>query len=230
MDRGQLTLFDSRETLLVDGERGRIVYVPAFIHADTARAWFTEIRAGVGWRAERRMMYEREVDVPRLVSHFRLDASTQSVPQAILDAAGRVTERVREPFNSVGLNLYRDGRDSVAPHNDHLDEIRTGFSIALVSLGATRRMSIRAKVASRRVIHPRSRAGQPVRHELRYAAALYACRAEDAESGWRADQPRIPRSVDYRTPARPAHRAMYAFRNVAKSAAAGGIGLPRRLI
>jgi alkylated DNA repair dioxygenase AlkB len=153
MDMGQLTLFDATETLLVDDERGRIAYVPAFIDADTARTWFAEIRAGVKWRSERRMMYEREVDVPRLVSHFRLDPPPESVPQAILDAARRVTERLREPFNSVGLNLYRDGRDSVAPHNDHLDEIRKGFSIALVSLGAARRMSIRAKAAPRRVIH-----------------------------------------------------------------------------
>jgi alkylated DNA repair dioxygenase AlkB len=150
---GQLTLFDVSETVLVDDERGRIAYVPAFIDADTARAWFEEIRAGVKWRAERRMMYEREVDVPRLVSHFRLDPPAEPVPQAILDAARRVTERVREPFNSVGLNLYRDGRDSVAPHNDHLNEIRKGCSIALVSLGAARRMSIRAKAAPRRVMH-----------------------------------------------------------------------------
>ena len=57
------------------------------------------------------------------------------------------------PFNSVGLNLYRDGRDSVAPHNDHLDEIRKGFPIALLSLGAVRRMTIRAKAAPRRVMH-----------------------------------------------------------------------------
>jgi alkylated DNA repair dioxygenase AlkB len=150
---GQLTLFDASETLLVDDERGRIAYLSAFIDADTARAWFAEIRAGVRWRAEWRMIYQREVEVPRLVSHFRLDPPAGSVPLAILDAARRVTERVREPFNSVGLNLYRDGRDSVAPHNDHLNEIRTGFSIALVSLGAARRMSIRAKTASRRVMH-----------------------------------------------------------------------------
>jgi alkylated DNA repair dioxygenase AlkB len=51
------------------------------------------------------------------------------------------------------LNLYRDGRDSVAPHNDHLNEIRAGFPIALVSLGVTRRMTIRAKAQPRRVIH-----------------------------------------------------------------------------
>jgi len=43
------------------------------------------------------------------------------------------------------LNLYRDGRDSVAPHNDHLYEIVEGFPIVLLSLGATRRMNIRAK-------------------------------------------------------------------------------------
>jgi alkylated DNA repair dioxygenase AlkB len=153
MEMGQLPLFDASETLLVDDERGRIAYAPAFIDADTAQAWFAEIRSGVRWRAERRMMYEREVDVPRLVSHFRLDPPPEVMPNAIRDAARCVTERLGEPFNSVGLNLYRDGRDSVAPHNDHLNEIRKGFSIALVSLGSARRMSIRAKAAPRRVMH-----------------------------------------------------------------------------
>ena len=97
-------------------------------------------------------MYDREVDVPRLISSFRLDPPG-SAPPAILDAARRLVDRLDVPFNSVGLNLYRDGRDSVAPHNDHLNEIRPGFPIALVSLGATRRMTIRAKAPPRAVIH-----------------------------------------------------------------------------
>ena len=149
----QLALLVTSETLLVDDERGRIAYVPEFIDADTAREWFAEIRQGVEWHAQRRMMYERDVDVPRLVSSFRLDPPAESMPLAILHASRRLIERLDEPFNSVGLNLYRDGRDSVAPHNDHLNEIREGFSIALVSLGAARRMSIRAKSAPRRVMH-----------------------------------------------------------------------------
>ena len=149
----QLALLVTSETLLVDDERGRIAYVPEFIEPDTARDWFAEIREGVEWHAQRRMMYEREVDVPRLVSSFRLDPPAESMPQAIVDASRRAIERLDEPFNSVGLNLYRDGRDSVAPHNDHLNEIREGFSIALVSLGAARRMSIRAKAAPRRVMY-----------------------------------------------------------------------------
>ena len=75
------------------------------------------------------------------------------MPPAFRVAARLVVDRLGIAFNSVGLNLYRDGRDSVAPHNDRLSEIMKGFPIALVSLGATRRMTIRAKEAPRRVIH-----------------------------------------------------------------------------
>jgi alkylated DNA repair dioxygenase AlkB len=146
-------LFDASETTLVDDERGRIVYSPEFVDRATSRAWFDELRATVDWRAERRMMYDREVDVPRLVAHVPLDPPPASTPDAILKAARIVTDATGVPFNSVGLNLYRDGRDSVAPHNDHLNEIRKGFPIALLSLGAARRMTIRAKAQPRRVIH-----------------------------------------------------------------------------
>jgi alkylated DNA repair dioxygenase AlkB len=149
----QLTLFESTETRLADDERGRIAYTPRFVEAATAAAWFTEIRKGVNWAAGRRMMYDREVDVPRLTAGFRLEAAaSESVPGPVLDAARRVADRVGAPFDSVGLNLYRDGRDSVAPHNDHLNEIRKGFPIALLSLGATRRMTIRGKAQPRSVI------------------------------------------------------------------------------
>jgi len=149
----QLSLFDSTVAIVVDAGRGRVTYTPRFIDAQTAAAWFAELRHGVEWRAERRMMYDREVDVPRLVGHFRLDAPPASMPGAILDAARRVADELHVAFNAVGLNLYRDGRDSVAPHNDHLNELRKGFPIALVSLGATRRMTIRAKALPRQGVH-----------------------------------------------------------------------------
>jgi alkylated DNA repair dioxygenase AlkB len=162
----QLSLFDVSELVLVADERGRIVYTPGFVDAEASRAWFLELRERVDWRAERRMMYDREVDVPRLVGHYRLDQSADAegdpervalppnaLPRAIREAARLVAERLHVPFNSVGLNLYRDGRDSVAPHNDHLNELCKGFPIALVSLGAMRRMTIRAKAEPRRLIH-----------------------------------------------------------------------------
>ena len=155
----QLALFDSGERLLADDERGRITYIPGLIDIGTAAAWFTELREAVNWRSERRMMYDREVDVPRLMGHYRLDPPSPSIPPAIHEAARRVIDRLQVPFNSVGLNRYRDGRDSVAPHNDHLNELREGYPIALLSLGATRQMTVRAKQKPPRVIHVDLEAG-----------------------------------------------------------------------
>jgi alkylated DNA repair dioxygenase AlkB len=149
----QLSLFETTGRTLADDERGRITYTPRFVDAATATAWFAELRARVPWREMRRQMYDREVDVPRLIGHYWLDTADSPAPDAIRAAAARVTAHLSVPFNAVGLNLYRDGRDSVAPHNDHLYELREGFPIALLSLGATRRMTIRAKTMPRRTTH-----------------------------------------------------------------------------
>jgi alkylated DNA repair dioxygenase AlkB len=159
----QLTLFDtpsdSNESVLTDDERGRITYVPRFVDAGTAEAWFAQLREMVDWRSESRMMYEREVDVPRLIASFRFDPPAAATPPCLLDAVQRVSHYLNVPFNSVGLNRYRDGRDSVAPHNDRLKEICEGAPIALLSLGATRQMTVRAKAAPPRVLHTGLEAG-----------------------------------------------------------------------
>ena len=148
----QFGLFDA-PLALVDGERGRVTYYDRFVPADEAEAAFAALRGGVDWHANRRVMYEREVDVPRLTAHFALaklvtreaegiDANGAS---AVAGLAARVSEALGTPFNSIGLNFYRDGNDSVAPHNDRLDDLVKGAPIALVSLGSTRRMMIRSK-------------------------------------------------------------------------------------
>jgi len=149
----QLPLFEPGESILVDDATGRIAYTPRFVEAPTADAWFAELRDAVEWKAERRQMFDREVDVPRLTAYFDLGHDEPSPPDAIRQAAERVIAKTTVPFNSVGLNYYRDGRDSVAPHNDHLDVLVKRFPIALVSLGSARRMTIRAKEPPRRGRH-----------------------------------------------------------------------------
>jgi alkylated DNA repair dioxygenase AlkB len=156
----QLSLFPSpRETVLVDDERGRVGYLADFVPAETADAWLAELREAVPWQTQRRRMYDRDVDVPRLQAHFGLEREDDRMPRALRLAANRVAAATGVTFTSLGLNFYRDGRDSVAPHNDHLDEIAPGHPIALVSLGATRRMTIRAKASPRRVLHVDLEAG-----------------------------------------------------------------------
>jgi alkylated DNA repair dioxygenase AlkB len=170
----QLSLLEAGESVLVDDESGRIAYTPGFVDEAAAGAWFAELREAVAWKSERRRMYDREVDVPRLTGHYHLpwfDPSAATPPAAILAAAEEVRARTGVPFTSVGLNLYRDGRDSVAPHNDHLYEIVEGHPIGLLSLGGTRRMTIRSKEPPRRVMHIDLEAGSLLM--MSYATQLH---------------------------------------------------------
>ena len=119
---------------LVADETGTIEIPPAaFVDSATARAWFEELRDGgrVAF-SERRRMYDRDVDVPRLVRAVPARRPGLPRPSPSCAAARRRDRRAVQPR---GLNLYRDGRDSVAPHNDHLYEIVAGHPIALISLG-----------------------------------------------------------------------------------------------
>ena len=50
----QLSLFEPRETVLVNDARGRIVYTPAFVSEYEADHWFRELRRVAEWKAERR--------------------------------------------------------------------------------------------------------------------------------------------------------------------------------
>lgn len=146
----QLDLFAGGPRLLLDDATGRIRYVPGWADAELASGWFAELRAAIEWRAERRLMYQREVDVPRLLGHYWLNVP--DLPSPLPDIAGRIRTFIDVPFNSVGLNFYRDQHDSVAPHNDRLHELVAGQPIALLSLGAARPMQIRAKQPPRRTL------------------------------------------------------------------------------
>lgn len=130
----------------MDDETGRIEVTPGFVDLPTAQCWFESLRESAAWHSERRRMYDRDVDVPRLIAGYAL--ADPLIPPALAEASDRIRAAVGAPFNSAGLNLYRDGHDSVAPHNDHLYEISAGYPIALLSLGATRLMTIRSKSAS----------------------------------------------------------------------------------
>jgi alkylated DNA repair dioxygenase AlkB len=146
MSQGSLLqngLFAAEPRILAEDAEGGIRYLPDVVDAARSARWFEAIGDAVDWHAQQRPMYDRIVDVPRLTGGFALD--DPALPPALADAARTVCDALGVAFTHVGLNHYRDGRDSVAPHNDKLHGIVPGFPIALLSLGATRRMDIREK-------------------------------------------------------------------------------------
>jgi alkylated DNA repair dioxygenase AlkB len=140
----QTLLFDQTIQTIADASSGPITYEPGVISPAIAARWFAALRAAVDWHASTRMMYERMVGVPRLHGHYAIDDA--GLPDVLREALAVVEEKAHAPFNSIGLNFYRDEHDSVAPHNDKLHELVPHQPIVLLSLGATRTMVIRRKL------------------------------------------------------------------------------------
>jgi len=109
---------------------------------------FRSLLTDVPWRAERRQMYDRTVDVPRLTRFY---AEREPLPHPILQQAReRLSAHYRaelgEDFATAGMCLYRDGRDSVAWHADDRGHGRyRDTMVAILSLGSPRQLLLRPR-------------------------------------------------------------------------------------
>ncbi|MCH0539271.1 alpha-ketoglutarate-dependent dioxygenase AlkB [Streptomyces sp. MUM 203J] len=113
-----------------------------------ADALFEDLAARVPWRAEKRVMYENVVAVPRLLAYYR-----EGVPlphPALTEArdvlSAHYAPELGEPFVTAGLCLYRDGRDSVSWHGDRIGRSATHDTmIAILSVGDPRDLDLRPR-------------------------------------------------------------------------------------
>jgi alkylated DNA repair dioxygenase AlkB len=120
--------------------------LPGWLHgADTL---FDQLVEDVPWRGERRQMYERVVDVPRLLCFYD---EPDPLPHPVLTEAREALSRhygpeLGEPFRTAGMCLYRDGRDSVAWHGDTIGRGKAEDTlVAILSLGAPRSLLLRPR-------------------------------------------------------------------------------------
>lgn len=137
-------LADVQRTVLSAG--AWVDVLPGWVRSSDQLFW--ELVESVPWHAERRQMYERVVDVPRLLSFYGEGAI---LPDRLLERArGALSEHyaseLGEPFTTAGLCYYRDGRDSVAWHGDTIGRSQIEDTmVAIVSLGAARRLMLRPR-------------------------------------------------------------------------------------
>jgi alkylated DNA repair dioxygenase AlkB len=125
---------------------------------DVQRGWlagsgelFARLAGQVPWRAERRRMYDRTVDVPRLLCFYGEDAELPDPALAVCRdlLSGHYQRELGEPFLTAGLCLYRDGRDSVAWHGDTIGRGSTEDTmVAILSLGTARPLLLRPRAGA----------------------------------------------------------------------------------
>jgi hypothetical protein len=95
------------------------------------------VMRGLDWQQGTERIRGDDVLRPRLTAHLRAHEFVGALE--VLRAVGEALSlRYGVLLDRVGVNLYRDGRDSVAWHGDRIARERATATIAIVSLGQAR--------------------------------------------------------------------------------------------
>ncbi len=141
----------------IDLPGAELAFDPQFLDQTSADAALSELTLAIAWQQHRVRMFGREHLAPRLscwigdagarYSYSNVRYEPMPWPAALVVVREKLEACVGAPFNAVLANLYRDGRDAMGWHADDERELGTQPVIASLSLGASRRFSLRGRGA-----------------------------------------------------------------------------------
>jgi alkylated DNA repair dioxygenase AlkB len=108
-----------------------------------AGSLFDRLRTAVPWSQHYRTIFEQRFLEPRLTAEYR---SLHGVPHDMLvAAAAALSDHYGVAYDSLWLNLYRDGSDSTGWHRDRFSCRRPECIVPVLTLGATRRFQLKPR-------------------------------------------------------------------------------------
>lgn len=134
---------------------GKLAYYLAFFSPVEADRLLRQLVQDTPWRQDKIRLFGKEYDQPRLTAWYgdpgksyaysglRLEPLPWAPP--LLEIKSRVEAAAQAAFNSVLLNYYRHGQDSMGWHSDDEPELGANPLIASVSFGGSRGFSLRHK-------------------------------------------------------------------------------------
>ena len=141
--------------------QGDLLFDPAFLPPAEAAVLLAHLTAEVAWEQRSIRIFGQEIPQPRLTAWHGDPAARYTYSglaweprpwtPALLALRRRVEAATGARFNSVLLNRYRDGRDSMGWHADDEPELGPAPAIASLSLGAPRRFRLRPRAG---LVHP----------------------------------------------------------------------------
>ncbi len=140
---------------------GEAYYLPSVFTKEEQKALQTELTESIAWENTKIHIFGKEHFVPRLTAFYGDDGLSYTYSrqthyskawnESLLTIRKRVENYCQESFNSVLLNLYRDGQDSMGWHADNEKELGKKPTIASVSFGSIRNFKLRHMERNRNV-------------------------------------------------------------------------------
>lgn len=141
---------------------GEVVFYKSFFSIHESDRLFEELYSGTQWQQDTIQIFGKCIPLPRLTAWYGdegksytysgIEQHPEPWTPTLFFIKTRIEKIAKVKFNSVLLNLYRNGRDSVAWHSDDEPELGQNPIIGSVSFGATRRFSFRHKQIKERKV------------------------------------------------------------------------------
>lgn len=154
-----MTLFDDT-SLFFQGKEGRrtfdlpdteLLLIDGFFSKEESDRYYDTLLRNTSWKEYQMEIYDKTVTAPRMIAWYedrQNIGADMSVPEWTSELSA-IREKVEIEtgidFNSVLLNLYRNGNDGVAWHSDREHNTGKNPIIASVTFGETRMFKLRHK-------------------------------------------------------------------------------------
>lgn len=152
----QLDSSDSQQTVVIDTD-GEVIFYPNVFSIQESDRLFADLDSNIKWKKDTIHIYGKKIPLPRLTAWYGDEGKSYTYSHIeqhpepwtpTLTSIKLKAEEISEvTFNSVLLNLYRDGKDSVSWHSDDEPELGKNPIIASISLGGTRRFFLKHKTS-----------------------------------------------------------------------------------
>ena len=161
MDQLNMFLSESNDADLIKINNGEYIYIPNFYKKEIADKYLQRLISDIKWKQESMKMYGKEIPFPRLTSWYGDNDKPYSFSgiklqpnpwsPGLLKIKSDIEPKAEVSFNSVLLNRYRDGSDSISWHTDAEKELGTNPVIASVNFGAERKFQLKHKETNERI-------------------------------------------------------------------------------
>jgi alkylated DNA repair dioxygenase AlkB len=159
----QLDLFNTimKHPELVKIQDGEYMYIPNFFNKQKSDYFFDALLKRIEWKQEEMKMYGKLLKFPRLTAWYGDNNKPYSFSginlnptiwnDELLQIKKTIEPKCNGIFNSVLLNLYRNGNDSISWHTDAEKELGKNPLIASVNFGATRKFQLRHRETKEKI-------------------------------------------------------------------------------